>query len=215
MGSLKSIRTACRHSGFTLIELLITVAVIAIVLTLAAPSFKEMIELQRLKGVHAQVVTDIQFARSEAVSRQDSVTISFGGDGNTMTCYTVHTCSTNGPAACQCDCMAAEGARCAAPMIEIRTVQAMTDNGVQVLPRPTSPFAAAANQLRFDPATGGMKTYYIGVGSSGSSPLGDLWAETSLIRPSPTPTLRTIVSTPGRPSACSPSGTVKGVPVCP
>ena len=55
--------------GFTLVELLIVVAVVAIILVVAAPSFRDMILMQRLRSITAQLVTDLQFARNEAVSR--------------------------------------------------------------------------------------------------------------------------------------------------
>ncbi|MFT3816959.1 MAG: prepilin-type N-terminal cleavage/methylation domain-containing protein [Rubrivivax sp.] len=53
--------------GVTLIELMIAVAIIAIIVTLAAPSFKSMIQVQRLRSTHSVLNTDFQFARSEAV----------------------------------------------------------------------------------------------------------------------------------------------------
>ena len=45
-------------AGLTLVELLVVVAVVAVVLMLAAPSFRGMIETQRLRGINAQFVTD-------------------------------------------------------------------------------------------------------------------------------------------------------------
>ncbi|MBL0296209.1 MAG: hypothetical protein IPQ21_03190 [Betaproteobacteria bacterium] len=61
----------------TLVELMVVVAVVAIVLTLAAPSFRDFILLQRLKGINAQLVTDLQFARSEAVARGTLMRVQF------------------------------------------------------------------------------------------------------------------------------------------
>lgn len=56
-----------RVLGLTLIELMITIAVVGVLLALAAPSFYEFMLVQRLKGVNAELVTDLQLARSEAV----------------------------------------------------------------------------------------------------------------------------------------------------
>ena len=205
--------------GFTLVELLIVVAVVAVVLTLAAPSFREMIEMQRLRGPSAQLTTDIQFARSEAVSRQEVVAISFEPSASGMSCYILHTWpgDLNQP---RCSCSAPEGSRCpvAVPPApqprEIRTVQVPTATNVRVLPVQAPSAPAAVNVIHFNPTTGGMQAYYIGVGGPGLSPIGEAWAEVRLQRPSNPPGLRTMVSVSGRPSVCTPGGRVSGVPSC-
>jgi prepilin-type N-terminal cleavage/methylation domain-containing protein len=208
-----------RDRGFTLVELLIVVAVLAVILTLAAPSFREMIEMQRLRGTSAQLTTDIQFARSEAVSRQEVVAISFEPSASGMSCYILHTWpgDLNQP---RCSCSAPEGSRCPAVTPpapqprEIRTVQVPSTTKVRVLPIQAPSAPAAVNVIRFSPITGGMQAYYIGVGGPGLSPVGEAWAEVVLQRPSNPPSLRTMVSLAGRPSVCAPGGRVHGVPAC-
>lgn len=203
--------------GFTLVELMIVVALSALVLMLAAPSFRNMIELQRLRSLNSQMVTDIQMARSEAVSRQDPVTISFGETSgpNGMSCYTIHTCGTYLPAACSCDCTAAEGSRCPPDFKEVRTQQVPLSLGVKTAPVLAPNNTDVPNRLRFDPVNGAMKHYYIGVGASGTSQPGEMWIDTSITR-SPRPTLRTMVSIAGRPSVCTRADRrVSGVPTCP
>jgi type IV fimbrial biogenesis protein FimT len=73
------------ESGFTLVELLIGFAVMAVLLVLAAPSFTSMIEMQRLRGTHDQLTADMQFMRTEAVSRQEVTGISFA-ENAAMSC---------------------------------------------------------------------------------------------------------------------------------
>ncbi len=56
----------CRSNGLTLIELMIVLSVLATLIVLTAPSFKRMIDVQRLRSINSALVTDLQFARSEA-----------------------------------------------------------------------------------------------------------------------------------------------------
>jgi type IV fimbrial biogenesis protein FimT len=123
-----------RVAAFTLIELMIVVALVAIIMALAAPSLRDMILMQRLQGVNAQVVADLAFARSEAVSRGTFVQIKFQSvSGPTgMSCYIIYA-RANNAATPACDCTAAEGSRCTDPATtEIRTVQLPNAESVSV-----------------------------------------------------------------------------------
>ncbi len=72
-------------SGFTLIELLVTVAMMVIVLTLGVPSFKELIQNNRLTAATNELVTALNLARSEAIKRGRRVTVCKSADGSTCT----------------------------------------------------------------------------------------------------------------------------------
>lgn len=67
--------------GFTLIELMVTIAVLAIVVTMAAPSFTTMINNNRSAALGEELATALNFARSEAVRRGSRVSICASGDG--------------------------------------------------------------------------------------------------------------------------------------
>lgn len=207
-------RPPTKHLGFTLVELLIAIAVLAVVLTLAAPSFRNMIEMQRLKSISSQLMTDIQLARSEAVSRQRNVYVTFSSSANPpMSCYTIHTCG--GPNDCTCTCTEAPGSSCSGTNVEIRTVQVPTNRDVRVALR-APPDETASVRLVFDPVTGGMPMQPYNSLGEPLPVLSAAWAEACLIRGGDSaPALRAVIARTGRPTLCSPGGRVPGAAECP
>jgi len=200
--------------GFTLVELMVAIAVVAILLTLAAPSFYDFILVQRLKAINAQLVTDMQFARSEAISRFErsasgpnpyvdvQVLFSPAAVGAAMSCYSIYTDNSDSPRF-KCDCTQPPGMRCTqASTQEIRTVQIPTSLGVRLsLPdRQASDFAyvSTTGAIRIGP-----------VDFVADSP--DFHVETSIDAPRK---LRTTVGLSGRPSVCSPGGAISGSTPC-
>jgi len=222
---MRAIKTHLR-SGFTLIELMIVMAVVAVLLMVVAPSFRDLMEVQRVRGVSDGFITDVQFARTEAASRQEVVGISFKPPAAANTCYIVHTCGSSLPANCKCDCSAAAGSRCPDPLVvsdpprEIRTVQ-LGDSAVNLIPvlasgNPVNPAVISPTSISFDPATGAMTAHYpIGFLVTGKPPGGAFWAKVSSKLAGSTVILRDVVSTSGRPSTCKPSGsTIGGAASC-
>ena len=67
--------------GFTLIELLITVVVVAVLVAIAAPSFRLMLLNNQSQALGEELVSAIQLARSEAVKRAKFVTLCPSSDG--------------------------------------------------------------------------------------------------------------------------------------
>lgn len=65
--------------GFTLIELLITVAIVAILLGIAIPSFTTLIQNNRLTSITNSFLTSLSYARNEAVKRGSQVTMMNSG----------------------------------------------------------------------------------------------------------------------------------------
>ena len=62
-----------RKQGFTLLEVLITVAVLAILTALAAPSFKAIMDKNTVVAMSNKLLSVLLLARSEAVKRDQKV----------------------------------------------------------------------------------------------------------------------------------------------
>ena len=124
--------------GVTMIECCITLAITGILAGSALPSFKDTLDKRQVEGVSSEVRTDLMYARSEAVSRNDGVRVSFY-QGAAGRCYVVHTGTR-----ADCSCDGAGPAVCAGDAVALKTVN--ESRGVQVL--------ANVSSLRFDPSNG-------------------------------------------------------------
>lgn len=70
-----------RARGFTLPELMVVIAVTAILATVAAPSFSELIAGQRVKSAAGDMFASLLRTRSEAIKRNTEVTLAPSGEG--------------------------------------------------------------------------------------------------------------------------------------
>ena len=73
------------YKGFTLIELIITITILAILLTVAIPSFRALIINNRITTQANDFVSDISYARAEAVRRNTRVTVCYSTTGAACT----------------------------------------------------------------------------------------------------------------------------------
>jgi type IV fimbrial biogenesis protein FimT len=90
-----------QSGGFTLVELMVTIAVLAILVSLALPSFRDFAERSSLRGVADNVVQLIGTARTEAIKRDALVRVDFRQVG-TGFCLGAATVSTVTAAGCNC-----------------------------------------------------------------------------------------------------------------
>jgi len=129
-------QTSRAERGVTLVEAAIVLAVVAIVVSAAAPGFRAFIEKQRLDGVARQLAADIRGTRQEAMLRNTPLRLAVEGS-----CYLIHT-----GAASQCRCGATGTAVCSGGASALKTVMLRPADGIVV--------RANVASMRFDPLHG-------------------------------------------------------------
>jgi prepilin-type N-terminal cleavage/methylation domain-containing protein len=94
-----------KEYGLSLLELLIVISIVAIVVTIGAPSVVEMQRQYKLKGAVEVSYFALQYARSAAVSASTDTTVQFveGGnwcvgtsDAGLCDCNVINSCTVNG-----------------------------------------------------------------------------------------------------------------------
>ena len=179
---------------------MVVIAVLAIVVLIAAPSFRELILMQRLRGINGQLVTDLQAARAAAAARGTVVHVRFGSNAG-LSCYSLSTSDTN---TSSCDCTLGPGSACTGTMVELRTVQIPRSLGITVAPQ--SGFPAA---FGFDPVNGGL---YFPPSDARGTPAETVAIESFI---DSSRMLRTMVHRAGRPLVCTPAGSRMTEAACP
>lgn len=76
-----------KHKGFTLIELMVTIAVMAIIAMMAAPSMQNMIAKQQLNTTARDLASIFSQARGQAAILRKNVTIKFSTNSDPTNIY--------------------------------------------------------------------------------------------------------------------------------
>ena len=132
--------TCTRQRGLTLVELCTTCALAAVLVGTVAPSYRSLIMRKALEGRSTELAADLQFARTEAVSRNVGVRVSFRANAS-GSCYTVHTGAANA-----CSCGDSAPAACSAGAVAIKSVHLPASGPVRL--------QANVNSMLFDPLRG-------------------------------------------------------------
>ncbi len=118
-----------RTQGLTLIELMIGLAICAVLMSLAVPSFSAYLQRQRLKAAAEGLELDLREARFESAQRGTPLHLKFSPGADW--CYAITTTSA-------CDCRTPQPCR-------LKTVRASDRRGVQL---------AESRDTSFDPSSG-------------------------------------------------------------
>jgi len=70
-----------KQGGFTLIEVLVTVVMVTLLVTVAVPSFNDLISNNRLTVATNDLISSLNSARSEAIKRSTNVSVCRSPDG--------------------------------------------------------------------------------------------------------------------------------------
>lgn len=127
--------------GWSLVESCAALAVASILAGSAASSYSDLMTRKRLELGSQQLVADLGYLRSEVVSRNEGLRISFGQD-SAGSCYVLHSGSVG-----DCECNASGQAAC--PSSDSRIIKSValpSQNGITI--------AANVSSIHFDPRLG-------------------------------------------------------------
>ena len=174
-----------RPHGLSLVEILVTLAVLAVAVGAALPSFSAMAENRHLQGTAAQFEADVAYARDAAELRSQTIRLSFLADAEDARCWLVH---VGEPENCRCDADSGAAA-CDAPSRLLRAHVLAADTPLRL--------SSNAPSLRF------------------SAPRHTVTPSASLtITARSGRAVKEIVSVVGRVRGCSPAGAVPGFATC-
>ncbi|MGP4715991.1 pilus assembly FimT family protein [Psychrobacter sp. T6-6] len=72
------------NSGFTLIELMVTIAVLAIIVSIAAPSISTQLANQRVKSTASTITSILKDAKVESVIRRQNIQVVYSDTAKTI-----------------------------------------------------------------------------------------------------------------------------------
>jgi len=77
-----SSQTRVSDSGFTLVELMVTIVVLGVIVSIAAPNISTQLANQRIKSTAATLSNALAEAKSESLIRRKSVMVSYDNNGS-------------------------------------------------------------------------------------------------------------------------------------
>lgn len=201
------------QAGVTMMELMVATAILAIVITVAVPSFSDIGDSQRLIGAAEQVYNHIQQARSESVSGNTTAFVNFNAPAApTAAAATWQYGVSTANSLCDLTAIAPTTANACVIVVDdgdgtVDPGDGTVDSDDLVLMRFTNTdwtdvsmqrdaFSSGNSQIAFNPVRGTSTSASINL-VSGNGKL-----------------LRITVSLLGRPTICSPDGSIPNYKVC-
>ncbi|MGL5030968.1 MAG: GspH/FimT family pseudopilin [Aeromonas sp.] len=99
--------TKRRSTGFTLIELMIALGLVALLLTVAIPSYQSLRQEQLVNAATQVLYTDVMLLKSEAIKRNRNLQLILFNSGTSNWCYRIHIDGSCG--SCSDACSSIEG----------------------------------------------------------------------------------------------------------
>lgn len=127
--------------GLSLVEMLCTLAIMLVLIGSALPALNDLRAQQALRATADLLETDLQYARSLALTEGQPVRLSVQALGAAESCYVIHTGAAHG-----CRCTGGGQARCDAGSRLLRLVEPATATGITLAPTERS--------LQFDSSKG-------------------------------------------------------------
>lgn len=139
-----------RH-GFTLVELVVVLTIMAIVLMIAMPQYRLIVEHERLRDAAQTAQSDFMFARAEAIRRNTDVYVVFRTDGDRDWCYGLSQLSS-------CDCRITDVANASACALAspdgTRTLKVVTSQDYRDIRLIAVAFGGSLGYIGFSPYRG-------------------------------------------------------------
>lgn len=178
--------------GLGLVEVMVSLVVLGILLSVAIPSFSDLLNRRRVMAVAAEISADLAYARAESGLRPQGVTVFFQRN-DSVSCYTIAYYASGGG----CDCTRGQEAACDGGTIEHKTMQIPSKIGVSFASFSSEWTPVDPGQVSFQSPqmTASVSDFSVTVSGRRSQLIVQL-------------------SKLGRIRTCSPNGSISGVPVC-
>lgn len=84
-----------KSKGLSLLELMLTLTLLTLLLTLATPSYQQLLEQRRLRSAAETLASELQFAKLEAIKTNSVIKVDFTVSHAKSWCYGISTTNCN------------------------------------------------------------------------------------------------------------------------